>query len=821
MYVVGIVMPIILVFTIFIWRLVLETEKREKLALDAAIERTSNNIESIFLEMNQVGIYFSADKELFEVAKESDTDTEFDLFTKARTLENRINIMKWAFPNIDSITLYHNNSRFYDRDDLIYLTDELKASDWYVEYLDTGLNFYYATDYYDQDMHLTLTTRFSDYIDKTGNIIRQAIGSRTLSEALQDNYFNDGRRVYLVNPDHQIMASSHNPDDNLTDVQSISDKDLSKSGKLIINSIDFKSLGDGWQLIYWIDDPNTLNTLMSPLIMLVISMIVVFVLSYFLVHRISHNISRRLSNVASVMKTSQNGTLETVARDSSHDEIGVVSQTYNQLIHQIKKLLTQLKHSKEQSDTLLEEKMNAYEELETTNEELASVNQELTASFEEIEIQDHKIQELIYSDLLTGLHNRFSITSIIEKGISSQTKDLKSIIFIDVDNFKYINDTYGHDIGDEVIKETGKKLMTFEDEHITFGRFGGDEFLVYADGFNRRGQIVTLLERIFDEFKNPVQITDKKFYLTVSMGVALFPLHGRNRNELIKKADMALYQSKNTGKNRYTFFDASFDEGLERRIELQNAIKEAIRNDEFHLNYQPLTGTADGQLKGFEALIRWNSPTLGYVSPYELITVAEEMGAIVEIGEWVIEEALSFIKGLNANRSRKLTISINISAVQLLSRNFTKRLMGIGKAIGVEPSEVCLEMTETVLIDSFTRKGKSLQNLKNEGYGIALDDFGTGYSSLSYFKELPVSILKIDKSFIDELSSSTFNKDLVQVMTVIAHSKKIEVTAEGVETLEQLDILRELNCDTIQGYYISKPLDQQAARAYAEERSHQ
>jgi len=806
-YIGGIVIPILLVFSVFLWRMIQETNEREMSSLNVAIERTQKNVIDLFTDLSQVGIYFYADKELFSAAEEDEEDTNLDRFNDARILENRISIMEWAFPNINSVILYHSRSDFFNRDRLIYLDDDVKSNDWYQEYLDANQNFYYSSDYHDNDMFLVLITQFSDYIYETDDIIRQDISSRTITEALQDEYFVGESQVILLNPKNEVVATNQDIYSGFVGLQKFDEAQLEKNGDIYYVPIEYRSLGEGWQLVYLIEKPGFFDMFGTNIGSLLISMSIVFLISYLLVHSASNTITKRLLGVTLVMKEAQKGNLEKAPEDKSNDEIGTVYRSYNIMISRIKELLNEIGISKDKSDQLLTEKISAYEEL-------ASVNQELSASFEEIEIQDHKIQELIYSDLLTGLHNRFSITTIIEKGIADFDQELKAIIFIDVDNFKYINDTYGHDIGDKVISQTGKTLKNHETEHITIGRFGGDEFLIFAEGYRLRSEVVKLLEEIRDGFKDPVVVDDKKFYLTVSIGVTVCPDHGVDRNELIKRADMALYKSKNTGKNKYTFFDTTFDEGLERRITLQNAIKEAMLNNEFYLNYQPYVDSTTTKLKGFEALIRWNSDTLGQVSPFELITVAEEMGVIVEIGDWIIEEALIFIKEVNKSRTDKLTISINISAVQLLSKDFVDRLLGITNAIGINLNEICLEMTETVLIDSYTRSGKALQLLSNFGFGIALDDFGTGYSSLSYFKELPVTHLKIDKSFIDEISHSRFNKELVKLMSVIAHTKNIEVIAEGVESEEQFEILKDLQCDTIQGYYFSKPLSRQDAMAY-------
>lgn len=823
MYIFGIVIPLLIVFSFFLNGIFNEIKNRESLALNSAMSRVENNLLSMIDEMIQVGKYFIADDDLSSLLETDDSDTKYDVFVDFKAAENRINVIKWAFPEINSIVLYHSREDFADGSYLVYLSDKLKDEDWYINYQDIKYAFLFQTEFDSKDMHLVMVSNLSNSLDKTTNLIKQDILPSTISTKLQDDYFQSLNDVYLINPDNEIIASNNDIYESFDEIQVFDFDGLKENQSAYVINLDHRQLEDGWKIVFLIEEQNILDRLGGSLAFLLLAMLIVFSLSYFFIHLISNSISQRLSDVAIVMSKSEIGLLTKLHDDSSNDEIGRVSHAYNHMIDRLQNLLNELRLSKEHSDLLLAEKVNAYEELEAANEEmeetnikLANVNQELTASFEEIKIQDIRIHELIYSDLLTGLNNRFSIIGIIEASLKEETdigdtSNQKAIIFVDVDNFKYINDTYGHDTGDIVIKKTGEKLLKFEDKHINIGRFGGDEFIIFSPVNAGKTDIVLLLEHIKEAFESPIEVEDKRFYLTISMGVSVFPDNGNNRNELIKKADMALYKSKNTGKNKYTFYDAAFDSGLERKILLQTAIKDAIKNKEFYLNYQPYVNARTGKLKGYEALIRWKSPSLGQVSPFELITVAEEMGVIVEIGYWIIEEALNFIKEVNAGIDDKKMISVNISALQLKSKDFVERLLGLVKAVGVNIQEICLEMTETVLIDSYSMSKKDLHTLQGYGFGIALDDFGTGYSSLSYFKELPVTVLKIDKAFIDEISSSKFNRNLVHVMKVIAHTKGIELTAEGVETREQLEILQELNCDTIQGYYFSKPLDKEKA----------
>jgi diguanylate cyclase (GGDEF)-like protein/PAS domain S-box-containing protein len=481
-------------------------------------------------------------------------------------------------------------------------------------------------------------------------------------------------------------------------------------------------------------------------------------------------------------------------------------------ITQRKKELQELVMAKELAETANNRLEASNEELIELNRELAALNEELITSYEEIKLQDSQINDLIYKDALTHLSNRYAISEIIDRSIESNSlKTPMAVLFLDIDNFKLINDIHGHKIGDLVIQETGSRLKSCIDKHIMVGRFGGDEFLVFVNRIQTHEDVDSLLEGIKMSFEHPIYVEGNKFYLTISIGVAFYPEHGITREDLIKKADQALYSAKDSGKNKAVKFNHNMTSGLEAKTKLQHHIKSGFENREFYLNFQPYYEAITKEISGFEALIRWNSPSLGFVSPYELIVNAEEMGLIVDIGAWVFKEACFFARRINQLSSRPLTVSINVSAVQLMDNNFVDSILEIINEVGISPRLLCLEMTETILINSLEQGTNIVMRLKNIGFSIALDDFGTGYSSLKYFKELPVSILKIDKAFISNLKESTYDNDLVHSMLIIAHNRNVSVTAEGVETEEQYQMLLEHRCDTIQGFLFSEPLSEATA----------
>ncbi len=446
------------------------------------------------------------------------------------------------------------------------------------------------------------------------------------------------------------------------------------------------------------------------------------------------------------------------------------------------------------------------EEMLASNEELTDSNEKLSNAIVKIEEQNQEIFNLVYLDDLTKTKNRLAISELIDKWLANPYDNYSyAILFLDVDNFKLINDTFGHDFGDRIIIETGRRLATLETENIQIGRFGGDEFLIIFKDKNI-DNISEFLYELEELFKEPFSIDNRSLFLTISVGVSLYPIHGIASKELIKKADMALYEAKKSGKNRSVIYNQSMIEDLEDKVLFQSYVRKAYNNKEFHMNYQPHFDLSKGKFTGVEALIRWRSSELGYVSPLKLIQASEEMGLIVDIGKWVLEEACLFSKRINQRLDESIIVAINISSVQMLHPDFIRDLELIIKKTEVNPDNLCLEMTETTLFEFTEGNAHIITKLKSMGLEIALDDFGTGYSSLSYFKDIPASTIKIDKVFIDNMVNNEFDKYTVKMIIDLAHQKKLSVIAEGVEEKEQVDLLKHMKCDIIQGYYYSRPL---------------
>ena len=434
----------------------------------------------------------------------------------------------------------------------------------------------------------------------------------------------------------------------------------------------------------------------------------------------------------------------------------------------------------------------------------------LAGSFTDIsdrKISEEKIKFMAYYDSLTKLPNRTSfINKLTDQLELAKNKNVEgAVFFIDLDNFKNINDTMGHDYGDKLLIYVAKQFQSLIDEKDIVCRLGGDEFILLFPYLNE-SEVEFYAKKIISLFNKPLIVENKQMYITASIGVALYPRDGADTSTILKNADSAMYKAKELGKNRFVLFDPEMYLKLKRKTCIERILRTAIENNELSINYQPQYDAQNNKIFGFEALLRLNSKELGFISPLDFIPIAEECGYITKLSLWVLNESCKqSVKWLNAGYKFE-SISVNISSVDLQQADFLENIRDIFKNTSIDPNIVELEITETVLMQSLDSSINILNKLMDMGIRIALDDFGTGYSSLSYLRKIPINTLKIDKSFIDNIASSKKEEAIINNIIEMAHSLDLKVVAEGVETKDQLLILKERNCEYIQGYYFSKPL---------------
>lgn len=420
-------------------------------------------------------------------------------------------------------------------------------------------------------------------------------------------------------------------------------------------------------------------------------------------------------------------------------------------------------------------------------------------------------------DALTGLPNRQLFNDRLKMAIEqAERKKLPlGVLFLDLDDFKNINDSLGHYYGDLLLKKVADRLSFCCRKQDTVARLGGDEFLIICP-FLRTNEpaAASLAQRILGTFMDPVMLEDKEVYVRMSIGITLFPGDGNDIDTLVKNADVAMYKAKEQGKNRFSFYTKKLNKTVLRRIRLSDDLRNARERNEFMVYYQPKTDIQSGLISGMEALVRWNRNHSEIVSPSEFIPIAEDSGVIYSLGEWVMEEACTAIKKFSSICRRDLKVAVNLSVKQLTQENLAQKIKEILERTGLSPQLLTLEITENMVIKDIDSTIIILNQLADLGTHISIDDFGTGYSSLSYLKKMPLSELKVDKTFIDDTPDDP--EACAIVNTILSLSKHLNLTtvAEGVETKQQLDFLRENECREIQGYYICKPLDHSAMELF-------
>lgn len=420
---------------------------------------------------------------------------------------------------------------------------------------------------------------------------------------------------------------------------------------------------------------------------------------------------------------------------------------------------------------------------------------------------EEQVRFLAYYDALTGLPNRSLLQDRLRQAIASARRrgEAVAVLFLDLDWFKHVNDSLGHTAGDELLKQMADHLRACAREQDTVARQGGDEFVVVLNGIGGRDEAQTVAERLVKRLDTGVEIGERRLSVSCSIGIALFPEHGQDVDTLVKNADSAMYASKDSGRNRFSFFSPEMADLAVERLTIENGLRTAIEKNEFSLVFQPEVDMQTGVVSCCEALIRWNSSELGQVPPDRFIPVAERTGTINAIGEWVLRTACIEAKKWHGTQPIP-RVAVNVSEIQLRDEGFCDLVRRVLNETGLGPERLELELTESLLISSDGVSSRTLKRLREMGVSLAIDDFGTGYSSLGYLRDLPMCKLKIDRSFVRDLPALKEDATIFEAMVNMARSLSLTVTAEGVETGEQLSVLRALGCDEVQGYFLCRPV---------------
>jgi len=427
----------------------------------------------------------------------------------------------------------------------------------------------------------------------------------------------------------------------------------------------------------------------------------------------------------------------------------------------------------------------------------------------ERKVAEGRVQFLAYYDSLTGLPNRALLHDRLINALANARRrgEKVALLFIDLDRFKNINDSLGHSVGDCLLQEVATRLRSLAREQDTVARLGGDEFLVVLNAITDIGDIAVVAERILKAFHCEFVVQGHSFNISCSLGVSVSPEHGEDVETLVKHADAAMYRAKEKGRNNFQFFTPKMTAEVVERLELESNLRQALEGNELFLVYQPQMELSTGNLIGLEALLRWRHPEMGMVAPDRFIRVAENSGLIIPIGEWVLRTACLQAKRWQDDGTTAVPVAVNVSAVQFRQEGFRDVVERVLRETGLAPHYLELELTESVLLTNADVMLSVLRDLRAMGVRLDIDDFGTGYSSLSYLRQFPVSKLKIDRSFVQHVAENPDDAAITGAIISMARSLNLKVIAEGVETEEQMAFLRAHQCDEIQGYYFSKPLE--------------
>ena len=759
----GAVLPMVVMLGIYTYRSNLDYREREVLIEEALVSNVTTDVRVMFGEMARLALQYTG-AESYNDALDVRSGMEEDLRTRTLSrMDDSIDRDLLATQQFSQIKVYTTSENLPYISDNFYTPEEFDTNIWHDASGKIPSYMFITTEITEGEVTLGVAKTVNSTFYDSQEVFHVTMDGDTVNRIMREGKLGtyDGE-VYLVDVEDRVIAGSGlvytRSDNEFVDYATL---DLTQASEIITVDVDEQLYLKGWRLVFVTVGDSARDAFMIQLLGILfgaVAIIIVVFLSHFF---LTNSIVNRLQIINNSMEMAEQEKFVTIEDFLGHDEIGQTASHFNQMIR--------------------------------------------------------RIHGFVYDDMLTGMMNRQAITELLNKAVARADRmNTLGVMFLDVDNFKFINDTYGHDLGDEVIKATAKRIRSVSDSHIHVGRFGGDEFIIVVEKCGVHRDLDSIGNNIRSAFVEPIHIQELTFFLTVSIGVAVCPTNGTTTGELIKKADLALYEAKEGGKNRLVYYNQAMDDELEAKVTFQNRVKDAFKKRKFTLNYQPYFNEDGTKLMAFEALIRWYSDDYGYVSPFKLIQTVESMGLIVEVGQWVMEEAMAFEAWVKTKGKEDVVISINISIAQLVQPGFFEQTMALVEKYGLKPSDVVLEMTETVLIESIEQSSELVRRLRDAGFGIAIDDFGTGYSSLSYLQSLPVSQLKIDRSFIKDIVEVDTTRDLVKIIADIAHRLGMSVVAEGVEEPSQLVSAKGAGCDYIQGFLLGRPLDIDDALRVAE-----
>jgi len=569
------------------------------------------------------------------------------------------------------------------------------------------------------------------------------------------------------------------------DQQSLSLLDLSNKQPLTVNKDNLlivESITQHGQLIGYIYIYHDLIELGAHERNYLIVFVLIFLIIWFMSMQLAKYfqslmtdpIIQMLAHINGIYKT---GNFEQRLNIRSNDEIAELTQGFNQVLAAVQERENELTMHSKQLQRL-------------------------------VEVRTEQLYKKAHFDSLTGLPNRYLLVDRLHQAITKAARNhsILAVLFLDLDRFKVINDNLGHQNGDLLLKEAGKRLLKLSRETDTVARLGGDEFVFLLEDLSSPKDPVRTARRIINSFETPFHLQDHILHITTSIGISVYPGDGLNFETLLQNADISMYHAKNKGPGNFSFYTSDMNESSLERLKIESNLRTAIENEEFYLVYQPQLNLKDNSCRNVEALLRWKNKDVGLISPEVYVRIAEETGIINKIDLWVISQACQQIKSWNEQGFSDMTVAINVSAGHLISDSLLEYLKEQIEINQINASQIEIEITEAVFIKHTERTVKTLHALKALGFRIAIDDFGTGYSSLQYIQDFPADTLKLDGMFIRDLENNETSQGIVQSTIILAHSLGLELVTECVENQFQLDFIRKQGGDLIQGYIYAKPL---------------
>lgn len=515
---------------------------------------------------------------------------------------------------------------------------------------------------------------------------------------------------------------------------------------------------------------------------------------------------KRLENLdRHVEEISANGELKRQVDESGTDELSSLSA-------QINKMLTIIQSSQEKLEYRVEERTR---QLQKTNIQLQQEISERKSIQDELIKHKEYLARIAHYDVLTALPNRVLFNEMLNTKLRQAKNEQQriAIFFMDLDRFKTINDALGHHIGDIVLKEISLRILNVIGKQNVLARLGGDEFILLIAKDTHADNLNDYAQQILTACSKQIKVDSHDFYISTSIGISVFPDDGESLEDLQRNADMAMYKSKRAGGGNYQYYSKDMDIEAHERIRLDAELRRALDNNEFILFYQPKINISTGQLSGVEALIRWKHPEMGLINPSSFIPFAEQSGLILQLGEWVLNEACQACQSWQDQGHKPITVAVNISPKQFAQQNIVEMVTHALTKSGLAPAYLELEITESAVMENMDKAAKKLNAVREMGVKVAIDDFGTGYTSISYLKHFPVTYLKIDQAFVKGIPENQNDVAIIVAMIALAHSLNMRVIAEGVETADQFQWLADNGCDIVQGYFLSRPLPEAKLKA--------